>query len=98
LNVTLQIALLAAAPVSMLVIGSAVVFLRTKTGGSFMQLVGAVCLMIVVLVHVFEALRLLPWMGWGLPHSIGHYIDLGSAVLGLTLFPIGFLSHALARR
>jgi hypothetical protein len=26
-------------------------------------------------------------MRWGLEHSIGHYLDLSGAVLGLTLFP-----------
>src|SRR6266705_3327606 len=31
-------------------------------------------------------------------HSVGHYLDLGSAVLGLTLFPIGYLLHALTKR
>src|SRR5437016_14275757 len=41
---------------------------------------------------------LLPWMQWGSNHSVGHYLDLGSAVLGLTLFPIGYLLHALTKR
>ena len=31
----------------------------------------------------------------GLEHSAGHYLDLWSAVLGLTLFPVGYLFHAL---
>lgn len=30
-----------------------------------------------------------------LEHSVGHYLDLWGAVLGLTLFPIGYLLHAL---
>jgi len=51
--------------------------------------------MIVVLAHLCEALKLFPSMGWGLSASAGHYLDLGSAVLGLTLFPIGYLWHAL---
>jgi hypothetical protein len=34
-------------------------------------------------------------MGWGLPHSAGHYIDLVGATVGLTLFSIGYLWHAL---
>jgi len=37
-------------------------------------------------------------MQWGSNHSVGHYLDLGSAVLGLTLFPIGYLLHALTKR
>ena len=36
--------------------------------------------------------------GWGTPDSTGHYVDFGSAVLGLTMFPAGYLCHALARR
>ena len=47
--------------------------------------------MLVVLTHLCEALHLFPWMRWGSEHSIGHYLDLWSAVLGLTLFPIGYL-------
>jgi hypothetical protein len=50
---------------------------------------------VVVFTHVSEALHLFPWMHWGLEHSIGHYLDFFSAVLGLTLFPIGYLLHAL---
>lgn len=54
--------------------------------------------MLVILTHVFEALHLFPWMHWGLEHSVGHYLDFWSAVLGLTLFPIGYLLHALTKR
>jgi hypothetical protein len=54
--------------------------------------------MVVVLAHVSEALRLFPWMHWGLEHSAGHYLDLSGAVLGLTLFPTGYLLHSLAKR
>ena len=38
---------------------------------SFLQLVGAGCLVIVVLAHVFEALHLFPLMRWGQEQSIG---------------------------
>jgi hypothetical protein len=38
-------------------------------------------------------------LGWvGLEHSAGHYLDLSAAVLGFTLFPLGYLLHALAER
>ena len=47
--------------------------------------------------HIGEALRLFPFMGWGRDHSIGHYIDLSSAALGATLFPLGYLLQTLAR-
>ena len=88
-------ALAALVPACMLFAGSAVLFFRGKTVCSFLQLLGAACLVVVVLAHVSEALSLFPWMHWGLEHSAGHYLDLGSAVLGLTFFPVGYLFHAL---
>jgi hypothetical protein len=85
-------------PVILLVCCSAVLFSKTRTISAFLQLLGGGCLVVVGLAHICEAFDLLPWMGWGLPNSIGHYLDLGSAVFGLTLFPIGYLWHALTRR
>ena len=85
-------------PTCMLFSGSVVLFSREKTLSTFLQLLGAGCLMVVVLTHIAETFHLLPWMHWGLEHSVGHYLDLGSAVLGLTLFPVGYLSHAVAKR
>ena len=54
--------------------------------------------MVVVLTHICEALDLFPWMHWGLAGSLGHYLDLSGAVLGLTFFPIGYLFHVLRER
>ncbi len=85
-------------PASMLLISAGVLFSRDRTVSSSLQLVGAGCLVIVVLCHVFEVLNLFPRMGWGLEHSVGHYLDLLSAVLGLTLFPVGYLLHAVLER
>ena len=85
-------------PACMLFSGSVVLLYRGKTVSSFLQLLGAGCLMVVVFTHVSEAFHLLPWMRWGLEHGIGHYLDFGSAVLGLTLFPVGYLLHALSSR
>jgi len=87
-----------AIPTCVLFSGSVVLFFRGKTASSFMQLLGAGCLMLVVLTHIFEAFHLFPWMRWGLAHSVGHYLDFGSAVLGLTLFPVGYLLHALTTK
>jgi hypothetical protein len=98
MNATLSKALVALVPTCMLFFGSVALFIREKSVGSFLQLIGAGCLMVVVLVHVCEALHLFPWMHWGAEHSVGHYLDFGSAVLGLTLFPIGYLLHALSKR
>jgi hypothetical protein len=98
MNVTLFKALVALVPTCMLFSGSAVLFVRRKSGSSFLQLLGAGCLVVVVLTHVSEALHLFPSMHWGLEHSLGHYLDFWSAVLGLTLFPIGYLLHAVTKR
>ena len=84
-------------PVCLLFSGSVVLFIRAKTVCSFLQLFGASCLMLVVLIHVAETAALFPWMGWGLPNSVGHYLDFWSAVFGLMLFPIGYFCHALGR-
>jgi predicted Na+-dependent transporter len=98
MNATLQIALLVLMPVCILFAGSAALFIRAKTVTSLLQLLGAGCLVIVVLTHLSEALHLFPWMNWGRPHSVGHYLDFWSAVLGVSLFPVGYLLHSLKKR
>jgi hypothetical protein len=98
MSVTLLKALVALVPASMLLSGSAVLFFKGKTLWSLLQLLGAGCLVVVVLTHVSEALRLFPWMHWGLEDSAGHYLDLWSAILGFTLFPVGYFLHALSKR
>ena len=90
--------LVASVPVCVLFGGSVVLLFRVKTAWCALQVVGAGCLVVVILAHLCEALHLLPWMGWGLEHSPGHYVDLLGAVLGVTLFPLGYLVDALARR
>jgi hypothetical protein len=91
MNPILLKALAALVPTCVLLVGSVVSFVRERTISAFLQLVGAGCLVLVVLTHVCEALHLFPAMGWGREDSIGHYLDLGSAVLGVTLFPLGYL-------
>ena len=90
--------MVALVPASVLLSGSLVLFRRGRTGPTFLQLLGAGCLLVVGLTHVCEALQLFPWMRWGLEHSVGHYLDFWSAVLGLTLFPAGYLLGALRCR
>jgi hypothetical protein len=97
MNNTLLKALIALLPAGALLSGSAVLFLRGKSLSSFLQLVGAACLVVVVLAHVSEGLQLFPWMHWGAEHGVGHYLDFVSAVFGLTLFPAGYLLHALIK-
>jgi hypothetical protein len=97
MTVTLSTALVALAPVCMLFLGSAIMFFREKRVPWFLQLLGAGCLALVVLAHICEALHLFPWMRWGDEHSVGHYLDFGSAMLGLMLFPLGYLLHVLTK-
>ena len=85
-------------PVTLLLVGSAVLFLPGRSVSSLLQLLGAGGMMLVFLAHVAEAFHLLPAMNWGLEHSPGHYLDLASAVMGGTLFPVGYLLHAFAPR
>ncbi len=56
----------------------------------YLMLLGAGCLVIVVLTHVCERLHLFPVMGWGLRNSLGHYLDLSAAILGLAFVPAGY--------
>src|SRR5262249_25863094 len=69
---------------------------RKVTIWRLLQLIGAGCLVVVVLTHVAETFKLFPIMGWGLPTSPGHYLDLISAVLGCALLPLGFLGNVIA--
>ena len=96
MNVTIVKALIALVPACMLFCGSVVLFARRKTVCSLLQLLGAGCLIVVVLIC--EALQLFPWMHWGLKHSVGHYLDFCSCVLGLTLFPLGYFFDSLTRQ
>jgi len=98
MNATLVKALVALVPACMLFSGSTVLFFRGKTVPSLLQLLGSGCLVVVIFAHVSEALHLFQWMHWGDEHSIGHYFDFSSAVLGLMLFPTGYLLHALTKR
>jgi len=51
----------------------------------------------VVLTHVAERFCILPGMGWGLPDSPGHYLDLISAMSGVGLLVAAGLVHLLVR-
>ena len=90
-------ALIVLAPASILFLGSMVLFFRAKTVSCFLQLLGAACLVVVVLAHICEASDLFPSMHWGREHSVGHYLDFWSAVLGLSLFPVGYFLHSLTK-
>src|SRR6266496_605433 len=77
--------------------GAAIICLRRKSMSSF-QLLGAAALVVVVLTHVFEAHRVFPRMRWGSQTSVGHYLDLLCAILGVTLFSLGYLIHACVEK
>ena len=97
MNIILLKALVALVPTSVLFSGSSVLLLRRKTVDSLLQLLGAGCLVLVALIHVCEAFHLFPWMHWGSEHSVGHYLDFTGAILGLTLFPIGYFLQAISQ-
>jgi hypothetical protein len=90
-------AIAALVPTGMLLVGSALQFSRRKGTAAIFQLIGAACLMVVIVAHVCEALNWFPWMHWGHQYSVGHYVDLVAAIGGLSLFPIGYLFGALTR-
>jgi hypothetical protein len=89
---------IALVPVSLLLCGSVVLFRATRSMWVSLQLLGSMFLGVVVSAHVCEALGIFPWMLWGSEDSIGHYLDLGSALLGLALFPLGYCLYALTVR
>jgi hypothetical protein len=97
MNATFLKALVASLPACVLFSGSVLFFLKRRSMSHFLQLLGAGCLVLVIVAHICEALHLFPGMHWGLEHSIGHYLDFWTAVLGLVLFPTGYLLDALRK-
>jgi hypothetical protein len=53
---------------------------------------GCGCLLVVVFTHVAERSHILPGMGWGLPSSPGHYLDLFCAIAGFALLIAAYIS------
>lgn len=58
---------------------------------------GSACWLVVVLTHVAERWHFVPAMGWGLPNSPGHYLDLFSAIGGAVLLLTAFVVHRSKR-
>ena len=94
---TLLKALVVSIPVTILLAWSMASFRRAKTLGAVLQLVGSICLGLVILAHVCEALHRFRFMHWGESNSVGHYFDLVSAILGMTLVPIGIIVRLFMR-
>jgi hypothetical protein len=95
---TLLRALFALTVASALFCCSIVLIHRLKTLDSSLQLLGTIGFMVVVLTHVCEGLDVFPWMGWGHESSADHYLDLVSAILGITSFSMGLLLNRFSKR
>jgi hypothetical protein len=89
---------IALVPVSLLFYGSVILFRTTRSIWVSLQMLRSIFLVIVVLTHICEGTGIIHWMRWGQEDGIGHYLDLGSAVLGLALFPTGYCLYALTTR
>jgi hypothetical protein len=61
-------------------------------------LAGCGCLALMLLTHVAERLHVLPGMGWGMPDSPGHYLDLVSAILGFVLLAAAYIVRYRLKR
>lgn len=83
-------------PVCVILFISMVGLAREKTLWRFVQLLGAVALLVVVFTHIAEAFHLFPSMNWGQSDSAGHYLDLASAISGMVLLPAGYLFRVLS--
>jgi hypothetical protein len=84
-------ALVGLAVVAPLVVWSALRLRERPSAGTRLQAVGALGLLTVIAAHLCEALHLFPGMGWGRPGTVGHYLDLTGATLGVALLPVGYL-------
>jgi len=80
----------------LLAAGMAATHRRRPSGARALLLLASACFVVATLTHVFEALHLVPAAGWGKPDSVGHYIDLTAALVGVILV-VAAASLALAR-
>lgn len=76
---------------------SLALFLTRRNFSSALQALGIGCFAVMALTHAFEAFSVLPALGWGQPHSVGHSIDLVAAVLGVTFVTTSFLLQNFGR-
>lgn len=75
---------------------STALFMTRRDLGSVLLATGIGWFGVMALTHFFESFSILPAFGWGRPHSVGHFIDLAAAVLGITCVTLGFLVHRRA--
>jgi hypothetical protein len=77
--------------------GAIVLFVRERSAWAFIRVLGATDFVVAVVAHIAEAFRLSTWMHWRQPGSLGHYVDLAGAILGLVLLPLGYLDRIVVR-
>ena len=75
---------------------SAALYITRRDLGSALLATGIGWFGIMALTHFFESFSILPAFGWGRPHSVGHFMDLAAALLGITFVSIGFVVHRRA--
>ncbi len=98
MDASIQHTLLIAVAVLVLLAFSVVRCVRRPNASASTQMLGALAALVVVLAHVAERFALWPSMGWGQPHSLGHYMDLASAVLGVGLLAAAAVLAFASRR
>lgn len=70
---------------------------RGNINARFLAILGLAFLIVVVLTHVAERWQFFPSMGWGLPNSPGHYLDLASAILGVALLVAAMVCRQISK-
>ena len=88
--------LLALAGASIFLAVSAALFVTRRDLGAALLATGIGWFGVMALTHFFESFSILPAFGWGQPHSVGHFIDLAAALLGIVFVTLGFLVHRRA--
>jgi hypothetical protein len=63
-----------------------------------LRLAGSLGFLVVGGAHLCESLRVFPAMGWGQERSVGHYLDLSGALLGVVLFPAGVIISVVSAK
>jgi hypothetical protein len=76
---------------------AATLYQRRKDTATALLALGTAFLIVVAVTHVFESFGLLSTFRWGQPDSVGHYIDLGAALLGV-MFVLSALVTVYVKR
>src|SRR5262249_45430956 len=72
--------------------------MRTRTPGARLRFTGAMCLVVVVFTHIAEGLNAFAFRDWGQSQSASHYLDLFSAIAGVTQTLYGLFSLRVSGR